>query len=584
MVTFHTGINFIFSSRVNGLNTIVALNEGIDAALHNESPVMPDMYDKPSSESLGLGDQWFLTETDLAPYYYIHSALYGADYAFTNWMVDDTDNQGYSSMNKTGGGKGGGPRTMQYWRFDRSAGCAGSYEITNYYRGESMRLGVREGHRPYLYEAPPEACWSLRDLKEVVAVDVIETPEGPTTPTISAGGGNTPAGGGSVEVIQVVSGTATVVGGVTTVLGGTATVVDGKSTTLGGRTSVAGGTTSTVGGTTITLAAPAGSGGGGWSGPTSTAQGGASGSGTGGPSIAVIAGAAVGGVVGLAVVVLAVWFLLVVARRRRRRSEEENMGGVAAIANSESKVRLAMSTAPSTPLPPGPGFDGSVGYVPAADTAGEPQDGFHASELQGAGYVGQHALNKPESPSATPGMTELPSPTSPTAAELSSGASTRARDISSVPSHWVGELSWADRESLEARRELPAQTVHMSELHSSSAASGRAELASEGSQLPNGVVQMSELYSSSSGGAVRAELASATTEISRVRQTVQMIELSSSSEMARIELASSTQAHAIHEVSATGWTVQQLSGSVSMQRAEMSSGSVRREAYGRQLP
>jgi len=146
-----------------------------------------------------------------------------------------------------------------------------------------------------MYEFPPDYCWSLKGLQEVIPTyspTVFSEVWVQVTPT-ATGGGNTPTpgvqnptpapGGGSVEV--VVSGAVTVVGGIITVVGETVTVVDGKSTTLRGRTSVVGGTTSTVGGTTITLAAPA-SGGGGLSGATLTAQGGPGGS--GGPSIAVI--------------------------------------------------------------------------------------------------------------------------------------------------------------------------------------------------------------------------------------------------------------------------------------------------------
>jgi len=133
--------------------------------------------------------------------------------------------------------------------------------------------------------------------------------EGGNPPPTSPGTQNPTAaqqpGGGSVETVRVVSGTATVVvGGTTSVVVGTATVVQGKSTTLGGITSVVGGTTSTVGGTTITLAARAN--GGGSAGATSAVQGGPGGS--GGPSIAVMVGAAVGGVVGLAAVVCIVCF------------------------------------------------------------------------------------------------------------------------------------------------------------------------------------------------------------------------------------------------------------------------------------
>ncbi|KAK5662098.1 hypothetical protein OQA88_8003 [Cercophora sp. LCS_1] len=92
----------------------------------------------------------------MAPYYYIHSTAYGSGYAFTVWIFDATD-QSYINLNKTGGNKGGSPRTTQYWRFDRSTKCADSYQLTNYYRGDNVRLGVREGHRPYMYEAPPDA-------------------------------------------------------------------------------------------------------------------------------------------------------------------------------------------------------------------------------------------------------------------------------------------------------------------------------------------------------------------------------------------------------------------------------------------
>jgi len=190
--------------------------------------------------------------------------------------------------------------------------------------------------------------------------------------------------------------------------------------------------------------------------------------------------------------------------------------------------------------------------------------------------VGQNLSNEP--PSAAPGSMELPSPASPTAAELSSRQNVRAQDISSVPSHWVSEVSWAELESLRAQGELPAEAVHASGLHSTSATFARAELAST-SQPFAGIVQTSELYSSSSsGGAVRAELGTTTTQVSS--SVVQMSELSLSAATARVELALTAQLHTAHQVSSTtGWTVREVSGSVSMQGGELSSGSVRREVY-----
>ena len=91
----------------------------------------------------------------MTPYYHIHSTAYGSGYAVTVWVFDETD-QSYINMNMTGGNPGvNGPKTTQHWRFDRSKTCDG-YEIINRYRGNIVRLGVRDGHRPYLYEFPPD--------------------------------------------------------------------------------------------------------------------------------------------------------------------------------------------------------------------------------------------------------------------------------------------------------------------------------------------------------------------------------------------------------------------------------------------
>lgn len=115
MATFDPSVSFFFASRVIGLNWMVGVPEGHDDALSGDTPMfMPNMYEN-GGERLDLGDQWFLTETDMAPYYYIHSTAYGAGYAFTVWVFDATD-QSYINLNKTGGNKGGNARSCRWGR------------------------------------------------------------------------------------------------------------------------------------------------------------------------------------------------------------------------------------------------------------------------------------------------------------------------------------------------------------------------------------------------------------------------------------------------------------------------------------
>lgn len=116
--------------------------------------------------------------------------------------------------------------------------------------------------------------------------------------------------------------------------------------------------------------------------------------------------------------------------------------------------------------------------------------------------------------------------------EHSSGAAGRAQDVSSVPSHWVGELLWSELESLRAQSEQPAEVVQTSEFQYSSAACTQADVVSA-SQTSVEAVQTRELQSSLS---VADYSERAATQIAS--GAVQISEVSPSTATVRVELSS----------------------------------------------
>ncbi|KAK0738845.1 carbohydrate-binding module family 13 protein, partial [Schizothecium vesticola] len=125
MASLSTGVPYALTNAYTGTVKFLAIPSDSGA---------PQMVAS-SDAALPASAQWFLTATDVDPFYYLHTVATGEGKA-----LDVINDNGTSSvrLHLVGTGR----FTGQYWRFDPWSASGGEYRLSNNFTGPDRHLDV----------------------------------------------------------------------------------------------------------------------------------------------------------------------------------------------------------------------------------------------------------------------------------------------------------------------------------------------------------------------------------------------------------------------------------------------------------
>jgi len=219
MATLDLTVSYTLTSKLTGSSRLFAIPSTADSA-------RPQMLEvKPGGGKPPLDAQFFLTETDLRPFYRIHTRHHGKSLALDVINSGDAANSTELRLSATS------RYSAQYWRFDKWPGEAENapyiYRITNNFTGLNGNLDVNPNtvFLPLVRSGGfTGQYWRLEVLKNDDGPTETTTTGGPGASQTTAGGTTSPAGlGGSTSDGGSSSGSGLSTGGIAgVVIGGIA--------------------------------------------------------------------------------------------------------------------------------------------------------------------------------------------------------------------------------------------------------------------------------------------------------------------------------------------------------------------------